>query len=238
MEIIFINSENGKTNESHRFKLNLADKLNLKNPKKNMALVNLSIYYTWKTIKTEYNNNKFKISAPTWNETFDLPDGSYSISDIPDYFQFTIKKHEILTENLSIQIYPNKIKNRIIFKIKTGYKLELLTPKTMKLLGSTKKVVDKDKNGENVPKLESVEVVLVYCNLVKNDYQHASKVLFSFVSNKTFGQLLNISPHVFTMMNAINTEFSSVEVWFTDQSRKALEIEDNVSLTLIIGELL
>ena len=90
-------------------------------------------------------------------------------------------------------------------------------------------------NGENVPKLESVEVVLVHCNLVKNDYQHASKVLFTFVPNKKFGQLLNISPHVFTMMNTINTEFSSVEVWFTDQSSKAIEIEDNVNFTLIIG---
>ena len=103
----------------------------------------------------------------------------------------------------------------------------------MKLLGSTNKVVDKDKNSENVPKLESVEVVLVHCNLVKNDYQHASKVLFSFVPNKKFGQLLNISPHVFAMMNTINTEFPSVEVWFTDQSSKAIEIE--VNLTLIIG---
>ena len=95
----------------------------------------------------------------------------------------------------------------------------------MKLLGSTKKVVDKDKNGENVPKLEPAEVALVHCSLVKNDYQHASKVLFSFVPNKKFGQLLNISLYVFTMMNTINTEFSSVEIWFTDQSNKALEIE-------------
>ena len=200
-----------------------------------MALVNLSIYYTWKNIKTEYNNNKFKISAPTWNETFDLPDGSYSIDDIQDYFEFIIKKHETLTENPSIQIYANKIKNRIVFKIKTGYKLELLTLETMKLLGSTKKVVDKNKNGENVPKLKSLEVVLVHCNLVKNYYQHASKVLFTFVPNKKFGQLLNITPHVFTMMNTINTGFSSVEVWFTDQSSKALEIEDSENLTLIIG---
>ena len=105
----------------------------------------------------------------------------------------------------------------------------------MKLLGSTKNIVDKDENSENEPKLESVEVVLVHCNLVKNDYQHASKELFSFVPNKQFGQLLNISPHVFTMMNTVNTEFPSVEVWFTDQSSKALEIEDNVNLTLIIG---
>ena len=105
----------------------------------------------------------------------------------------------------------------------------------MKLLGSTKKDVDSYKNSENVPKLESVEVVLVHCNLVKNDYQHTSKVLFSFVQKKKFGQLINISLHSLTMMNTINTELSFLEVWFTDQARKALEIEDNVNLTLIIG---
>ena len=157
---------------------------------------------------------------------------------IQDYFEFIIKKHETLTDKPSIKLYSNKIKNRIVFEIKNGYKLELLTPETMKLLGSTNKVVDKDKNSENVLKLESVEVVLVHCNLVKNDYQHASKVLFSFVPNKQSGQLLNISPHVFTMMNTVNTEFCSVKVWFTDQSNKALEIEDNVNLALIIGQLL
>ena len=105
----------------------------------------------------------------------------------------------------------------------------------MKLLGSIKKVADKDKNGENVPKLEIAEVVLFYCNLVKNDYQHTSKVLFAFVPNKKFGELINISPHAFTMINTVNTEFSYVEVWFKDQTSKALEIEDNVNLTLIIG---
>ena len=104
----------------------------------------------------------------------------------------------------------------------------------MRLLGSTKKDVDSDKNSENIPKLESVKVVLVHCNLVKNDYQHPSKVLFSFVPNKQFGQLINISPHFLTMMNTVNTEFSFVEVWFTDQTSKAFEIEDNVNLTLII----
>ena len=140
-----------------------------------------------------------------------------------------------LTEIPSIQVYPNKIKNRITFKIKTGYNLELLTPETMKLLGSAKKEIHTDKNGENVPILESAEVVLIHCNLVKNHYQHASKVLFTFVPDKKFGQLINISLHAFTMMNTVNTEFSSVEVWFTDQASKALEIEDNVNLTLIIG---
>ena len=145
METIFMNTENSKKNEPHRFKLDLTDKLNLKNPNKNMALANFSIYYTWKNIKSKYNNNKFKISALTWNDTFDLLDGSYSIPDIQDYFEFIIKKLETLSENPPIQIYRNKIKNRIVFKIKTGYELELLTPETMELLGSTKKDVDNEK---------------------------------------------------------------------------------------------
>ena len=92
-----MNTKNSKTSESHRFKLDLTDKLNLKDPKKNMALTNLSIYYTWKNIKSEYNNNKFKILAPTCNDTFDLPDGSYAVTDIQDYFEFIIKEHETLT---------------------------------------------------------------------------------------------------------------------------------------------
>ena len=164
-----MNTENSKDNEPHRFRLSLADKLNIKNPNKNTALSNLSIYYTWKNIKSAYKNNKFKISAPTQYDTFDLLDGSYSIADIQDYFEFIIKKHETVTENLPIQIYPNKIKNRIVLKIKTGQKLELFRnqnqnnyPETMKLLGSTKRDVDQDKYGEDVPKLESVEVVLVH----------------------------------------------------------------------------
>ena len=102
-------------------------------------MINLSIYFTWKSIKCAYNNNKFKISAPTWNDEFDLPDGSDSISDIQDYFEFIIKKHETLAENPPIQTYSNKIKNRIVFRIKTGYKLELLSLETMNLLGSAKK---------------------------------------------------------------------------------------------------
>ena len=137
-----MNTENNKTNEPHRFRLSLADKLNLKNPNKNMALANLSIYYTWKNIKSACNNNTFKISAPTWNDTFHLPDGSYSIAEIQDYFEFIIRKYETLTENLPVLIYPNKIKNRIVFKVKTGHKLELLSSETMKLLGSTEEDVD------------------------------------------------------------------------------------------------
>ena len=236
METIFMSTKNSKTNESNKFIYQLTDKLNLKTPNnKNIGLINLSIYYTWKNIKSEYNNNEFKISAPTWNDTFDLPDGSYSISDIQDYFEFIIKKHETLRENPPIQIYPNKIKNRIIFKVKPGYKLEMLSPETMKLLGSTKKDVDKDKNGEDVLKLESVEVVLVHCNLVNDSYQQASKVLFSFVLNKQFDQLITISPQSLTMLKTANSEFPSIQVCFTDQNNRPLEIEDSLNITLIIG---
>ena len=129
-----------------------------------------------------------------------------------------------MTENIPVQIYPDKIKNRIVFKIKTCCKLELLTPETMRLLGSTKKGVDKNKDSENVPKFEAVEAVLDDCNLFKNGYQHTSKVLFTFARNKQFGQLINISPHSLTMMNTDNTEFSSVKVSVTDQASKALDI--------------
>ena len=147
-------------------------------------------------IKFAYNNNKFKIFTPTWNHKFNLPDGSYSISGIQNYFEYIIKKHETIADNPPIQFYTNTIKNRIIFKIKTGYNLELLSPETMKLLGITKKDVHLDKNGEDEPKLEYVEVVLVHCNLVNNNYQQASKVVFVFwvffVPNKQLGQLINI----------------------------------------------
>ena len=219
METIFVNTENSKTNESNKCIYQFTDKPNLKNSSnKNIGLVNLSLYYTWKNIKPVYSSSKFKISVSNWNGEFDLPYGSYSISDIKDYFEFIIKKHKTMAENNPpIEIYPNKIKNRIVFKIKTRYKLELLSPETMKLLGSTKKDVNKDKDEEDVPKLESVEVILVHCNLVNNSYQQASKVLFTFVPSKQFSQLITISPHLLTMLN------------------RPLEIKDDINVTLIIG---
>ena len=236
METFFMNTENGKTSEPHRLKYNLIGKLDLKNPNKNMALASLSIYYTWKNVKSTYNNyNKFKISAPTWNETFDLPDGSYNVSEIQDYIEYIIKKHKTIGETAPILIYANTITNRIVFKIKTGYQLELLSKETMKLLGSTRDTIDADKNSENVPRLENVEVVLVHCNLVNNNYQQASRVLFTFVPNKQYGQLISISPNSLIFLKTMNTEFSEIEIWFTDQNNNSLEIEDNVNISLIIN---
>ena len=137
MDTIFINSENSITSKLHIFMLKLTDKSDLRRGEKSIVLSNLSIYYTWKKIKSSYNNNKFKMSAPTWNDEFELPDKSYSVSDIQDYFEYILRKYNENIDYPSIKIYVNKIENRITFKIKTGYYLELLTPKTMKLLGST-----------------------------------------------------------------------------------------------------
>ena len=146
MDKIFMNSENSKTSEYHVLVLKLTDKLDLRRGQKSVALSNLSIYYTWKNVKSSCNNNKFKISAPTWSEEFELPDGSYSVSDIQDYFEYILKKRGQSIDNLSVRMYINRIENRIKFKIKNGYYLELLTPETMKLLGSTESKITKDKN--------------------------------------------------------------------------------------------
>ena len=208
METIFTNTANSKTKHSNKFVYNFTDKLNLKNPNKNIALGNLSIYYTWKNVKSDYNNDKFKISAPTWNGTFDVPDGSYSIAALQNYFEHIIEKHETIAKVSPVLVYVNEINNRIAFKIKSGYKLELLSKETMKLLGSSTDTIDGDKNSELVPKLESVDLVLVHCNLVNNSYQQASKVLFTFVPNKKYGQLITVSPETLIMLKTVNTEFS------------------------------
>ena len=164
-----------------------------------------------------------------------MPDGSYNIPKIQDYIKCIIKKHETIGETAPILIFANTINNRIVFKIKPVYKLELLSKETMKLLGITKDIIDSDKNSENVPRPENVEVVLVHCNLVNNSYQQASRVLFTFVPNKQYGQLISILLHSLVFLKTINTEFSEIEVWFTDQSNNDLEIEDSVNISLIIN---
>ena len=201
MDTIFVNSENSKASKPHVFKLKLTSKL-----EKLIASSNLSVYYTWKSIKSSYNNNNFKISAPTWNDEFELPDGSYSASDIQDYFKYILKKHGRNTNKPSVQIYVNKIENKLTFKIKDGYTLELLKPETMKLLGSTKSKISEDKNGENVTHLEITKVVLVHCNMVNNGYQQDSRVLYTFVPNKPFCSSLDISPTNHTFLKTFNSE--------------------------------
>ena len=235
METIFMNTRNIKTKEPNKFLYKFTNKLHLTSPNKTISLVNLSIYYTWKNITSKYNNNKFKISAPTWNETFDIPDGSYSVDALQNYFQYIIKKHETITETFPIFIYVNSTSNRIVFKIKAGYKLELLLKETMGLLESTNNAVDGDQDSEVVPKLENDDLFLVHCNLVNNNYQRDAKLLYTFVPNRKYGELMTISPNSLTMIKTVNTEFSTIEILLTVQDYRPLEIEDNVNISLVIN---
>ena len=150
MNTMFMNSKNSKISDTHRLLLNLTDKIKLRRSDRYVALSNLSIYYTWKNIKKLYKNNRFKILAPTWNEESELPNRSYSLSVIQDYFEYIWKT---------------------MGKKLAGYYLEYLMLETMKLFESTKSMLTKDKNDENMPHLEITEVVLVHCNIVNNDYQ-------------------------------------------------------------------
>ena len=203
MNTIFMNSENSqKTSKSHVLILKPTNKLDLIMGKKAIALSNLIIYYTWKNIKSTYNNNKFKISAPTCSDKF----------DIQDYFEYIFLKNGEDIDKPSVQIYVNKIENRVTFKIKNGYSLERLTPQRMKLLGRIENKITKDKNGENLSHVEISEVVLVHCDIVNNDYQQDSRVLYIFVPNKPFGDLLEISPTNHIFLKNFNSEYYEIKV--------------------------
>ena len=139
MKTILMNTENSKTDEPHKFVLNLSQRLDLRSSDKYVAYENLSIYSAWKNIRKQYQNSKLQIIAPTWNDEFELPDGSYSLLDIQDYIEYIIKNHETLTAIPPIHFYINRINDRLMFEIKDDYKLELQTPETMKLFGSIKK---------------------------------------------------------------------------------------------------
>ena len=148
-----------------------------------------------------------------------------------DYFEYILKKYGESVDKPSMQIYVNKIENRVTFKIKKGYSLE---PETMKLLGSTKNKTSKDKNSENVPHLEITEVVLVHCNIVNNDYQQDSRVLYTFVPNKPFGSLLEISLTNHIFLKTFNSEYDKIKIWLRGQNSQPLEIEDRINLLIVI----
>ena len=187
----------------------------------------------WKII---YKNNEFKISVPTWNEEFESTDGSYSISDIQDYFEYVLKKHGEKTANPSIRIYINTMQNQIMsnqIKIITGCYLELLTPET--ITWKYKSKISKNENGENVPDLEITEVVLIHCSVVNNKSQKNSRVLYTIVPNKSLGQLLDIPPENSIFLETFDSESSYIEVWITDENPNLLEIEDRINITLVIN---
>ena len=164
-----------------------------------------------RNLKSSYNNNKLKISAPPWNDKFELPDGSYPVSNIQDCFEYILKKKLENIDNPSVKIYVNKIENRFTFRIRNGYSLELLTPETIKLLGSTENKITKDKNSKNVPHLE-----------------------ITFVPNKPLGSLLEMSPTNHIFLKPFKSEFQDIEVWFLDKNSKSLEIEDRINSTSVI----
>ena len=233
MNTIFMDSKNSKTSDPHRLLINLRDKIDLRRKKKSISLSNFSIYYTWTNKKMLYKNSKFKISAPIWNDEFEVPDGFYIRYSM--LFWIYIKKAGEKTINLLIRIYINKRETKITFKIKTGYYLKLLTPETMELIGSTKSKITKDENCENVLNLEITEVVLIHRNVVNNSYQQNSRALSAFVLNKSFGQLLDISSNNFIFLKAFDSEFSYIEVWFTHHNSRSLEIEDKINITLVVN---
>ena len=163
-----------------------------------------------------------------------MPDRLYSVSNIPDYFEYILKNHGENTDKPYVHIYINKIENRVAFKIKNGYILELLRPETIKLLGSNENKITNAKNRENVSHLEITEVVLVHCNIVNNDYQQDSRVLYIFVPNKPFGSLFEIAPTNHIFLKSFNSEYDEIIVGFTDQNSEPLEIEDRINLTIVI----
>ena len=148
------------------------------------------------------------------------------MSDIQDYIEYVIKKHETLTAILPVHIYTIRIDVRLVFKIKDDYKQELQTPETMKLLGSTKESIEKTKNGGKVPSLKVFEVVWVQCNLVDNQYQQKSEVLYTFTPNKSYAYFLSIEPSNLVFLKTYNTEFDEIIITFVDQDGRPLEIED------------
>ena len=157
-------------------------------------------------------------------------DGSYSVSDVQDYIKHIIKKHKTFT-NPQLHIYIN----RIGFKIKDGYKLELQTLETVKLFGRTKELIDKTKNGGNVPSLEVVGIVLIQCSLVDNQYRQKSESLYTFTTNKSFAYLLNVKPSNLLFLKTFNTESDHITIKFIDQNSRLLEIEFKVNLALLIN---
>ena len=166
------------------------------------------------------------------------------MSNIQDYFEYIFKKYGEKTNNNihkynpnSIRIYINKIENRFTFKIKTGYnfELKLLTHETIKLLENTKSKITKDENGESVSYLDITDAVLTHCNVVNNSYQQNSRVLYTFVPNKSFDQLLNISSKSFIFLKNFDLEFSYIKVWFTDQNSNPLARENKINITLVIN---
>ena len=162
-----------------------------------------------------------------------MPDGCYYMSYTKDYIDYIIKKNETLRTISPNNVYINRINNRLVFKIKDRYKLELQMRETVGLFGSTKELIDKIKNEE---KVQSLEVVFVQCNLVDNQYQQKFEVLYTFSPYKSYAYLLNVVPSNLVFLKTYNTESDEIIITFTNQNGRPLEIEDKVNLTMLINK--
>ena len=149
------------------------------------------------------------------DEEFELPDGSYSVSDIQDYIKYIIKKHETFPTNPLMHIYISRTNNRVVLKINDEYNLELQTPETMKLFGSTKNLISKTRNGENVPSLEAIVVALVECDLVDNLYQQNFEMLYTSTPNTSYASVLNAEPSNLAFLKTYNIEFDKINITLT-----------------------
>ena len=188
-----------------------------------------------KSIRKQYKINKLKIIAPTWTNQFELPDGSYSVSDIQGYIEHIITNNETLTAIPPIHVYVNRINNRLVFKINDGYKLELQSPETLNLFGSTR-VNRQKKTGEKLQYQVLKQLKQFQSNVIQQ-ISNIIKVLRNFTPNKSYDYLLNVEPSNLPFLKTYNTESDDIMIAFTDQNCRLLEIKDKVNLTLLINKL-
>ena len=234
MNSIFLRTENSKTSQSNVYRLNLTNKIQLHD--KVVALTSMTCYYNWNNITKSQNNNKYKI-FPSNKVPIEviIRDGSYTIEPLSNYFEFILEKNNLDKE--ATKIIPNRTINRINIRIKQNYAFEVQSEETRKFLGVDRvRFTAGTSTGLYVPHVETVDNVLVHCNLVYNDYQLDSELLYSFTPNASPGSLLHIHPNEFIYCQCKDTNFAYIEIRLTDQDFRPLTIEDNVTFTLVIKD--
>ena len=252
MDTIFMNSTNSKTPKANRLTLRLQSKMDLSVRKKSVALANLSIYYSWKNISPELKNDKLIIGNEKATQEWTVPiiSGSYSAKTLSDYIIGAIKENKDKEKDSFwnktkargdnpeevFKLYHDRVRNRTAYIIEEGYYIKLPTKEIRDMLGISKRKIGGSNYGDLVPQIEPVTAVLVHCNIVDNDYQRDSKLLYSFVPDKPFGSLLSVEPKSERFTKTFGGGFYDISVWFTDQAGHELDIEDAISLTLVIKD--
>lgn len=233
MDTVVLTTANSSTSEPHKYSYKLTNTMHLKGHY--ICLSNLSIYYTWKNIKDSYDNNTMAYRVIDKDRTvrMKLPDGSYSINDINNYLHMTmIQQNDAEKEDYPISIYPNSTYNRVSITMKPNFKL-ILGQGMARVLGFSENTITSSSNGDFVPKLERVETVLVHCNLAQNSFTQDSSLIFSFVPDNVFGSQLHQKPNFpLWRQTTKNSEISEIDIWFTDQLYRPLEIEDNLLIEI------